>query len=88
MVLYYCFTYPWPLGIRTTSCLGVICSKEIINVTNYPSLLDTEGKEVISNYKVGGLELEVATPKASRTPRTPRSRSRIAFSIPDEETEM
>ena len=59
-----------------------------MNITNYPSLLDTDGQEVLSNYKVGGLEMEVATPKISRTPRTPRSRSRIAFSIPDEETEM
>ena len=87
-IMYYCFTYPWPLGISSTPFLGVICSKENKDVKNYPSLLDTEGQEVLSNYKVGGLEMEVATPKISRTPRTPRSRSRIAFSIPDEETEM
>ena len=60
-------------------------SKENLNIPNYPSLLDESGQEVLSNFKVGGLEIEAVTPK---TPRTPRSRSRIAFSIPDEETEM
>ena len=84
-IVYYCFVYPWPLGITTTSFKNVICSKENGKIQNYPSLLDENGQEVLSNFKVGGLEVEAVTPK---TPRTPRSRSRIAFSIPDEETEM
>ena len=59
-----------------------------MKLTNYPSLLDNEGQDILINFKVGGLEIEVNTPKTPRTPRTPRSRSRIAFDIPDEETEM
>ena len=85
---YYCFVYPWPLEITESTLTGIFCSKEINSIKNYPSLLDNDGQEVLSNYKVGGLEMEVVTPKTQRTPKTPRSRSRIAFNIPDEETEM
>ena len=84
-IIYYCVVYPWPLGLSTTSFFNVLSSKENANLPSYPSLLDENGEEVLSNFKVGGLEIEAVTPK---TPRTPRSRSRIAFSIPDEETEM
>ena len=84
-MIYYSFLYPWPLEFTSTSLPNVLCSKENFSIPNYPSLLDESGQEVLSNFKVGGLEIEAVTPK---TPRTPRSRSRIAFSIPDEETEM
>ena len=84
-IIYYFTVYSWPLGSTTNSCVNVMCSKENTNIPNYPSLLDENGQEVLSNFKVGGLEIEAVTPK---TPRTARSRSRIAFSIPDEETEM
>ena len=87
-VLYYCFAYPWTLETKDNSCIDILCSKQNKSVRKYPSLLDKEGQEVLCNYKVGGIEVEAATPKTLRTPKTPRSRSRIAFNIPDEETEM
>ena len=86
--LYYTLVYPWPLRTTDRPLSDVLCSREKMDVRCYPSLLDNEGQNVLINFKVGGLEIEVATPKTSRTPKTPRSRSRIAFNIPDEETEM
>ena len=87
-VLYYCLAYSWTLETKDNSCIDILCSKQNKSVRKYPSLLDKEGQEVLCNYKVGGIEVEAATPKTLRTPKTPRSRSRIAFNIPDEETEM